>query len=212
MKKIVLSLLLVFALIPIAPSNTASATPGDAELLILNDFKPIELSPADKEKWLGTCVSNADSFKLLGPIVDPSLVDYNRPPYQFEMKYESGEYSEPFSVSGGEEDVWHKNIEFSFPLGGKKGKASFYIQKDYTYPLSVPYHPLRLRLNYNDDEKFCCNCTFLDGKSYSHGNCGPVAPPSKPDTPGTPDTCICDGASRVLAPISALFGALLLLF
>ena len=146
MKKIVLSLLLVFTLIPIVPSNTASATPVSAELLILNDFKPIELSPADKEKWLGTCVTNADSFELFGSIVDPSLVDYNRPPYQFGMKYESGEYSEPFSVSGIEDSVFRDTLTFSFPLGGKKGKASFYIQKDYTYPLSVPRDKLRLWL------------------------------------------------------------------
>lgn len=209
MKKIVLSLLLVFTLIPIVPSNTASATKGSSQFYV-DFFTPIELSPADKEKWLGTCVSNADSFELSGPIIDPELVDDNRPPYQFGMKYESGEYSEPFSVSGGEEDIFHKHLKFSFPLGGKKGKVSFYIQKDYTYPLTLPYNSVDLLLNYNDFEKHCYNCTFLSGKSYSHGNCGPIYPPSTPDAPSTPDTP--NGASRILAPLSALFGALLLLF
>jgi len=213
MKKIILSLLLVFTLIPIVPSNTASAgNAGSAKIYIYNNYQPIELAPAAKEKKIATCVTNGiDSFNLLAPIVDPSLVDNNRPPYQLGMKYESGEYSEPFSVSGGAEDVWHENLEFSFPLGGKKGKESFYIQKDYIYPLTVPY-PICLRFYYDDSDKYCYNCTFLDGSNEYWGkiDCGPVEQPSTPDTPSAPDTP--NGASRILAPLSALFGALLLLF
>ena len=203
MKKIVLSLLLTFALIPLIPSGTTSAASATSieTITYYNGAEPIELSPAEKEIKFATCIAKAEKVELIGPL--------NSNYYEFGIKFESDDSVEPVSVNGGYERLGDE-FYFSHPLlGSKKGKESFYIQRPGTSPISVS-PPIKIKFWLENGG--CYNCTFLDGSNKYAGNCGPVAPPSKPDTPGTPDTCICDGASRVLAPLSALFGALLLLF
>lgn len=186
MKKIVLSLLLIFALIPIVPSNTASAMKSKISLCGESLDKA-----GFQEELLAKCVSKANSFELSGPFLNPEQYEAIDA-YQFEMRYgEYGDHSEIFSVSGGVRDYDFSSGKHTFTLShslwDKKINESFYIKKDHLYPV---VYPLSTTLTFDLGEDGCYNCTIPCGRLddptdfsiVSFGDCGPVdPPPPKPE-------------------------------
>ena len=183
MKKIVLSLLLAFTLIPMMPFNTASA----ANLAGFS-LEEIELTPYET-KNLAECVAKAESFTLSGSLVPGANNDF----YQFVAKIENGG-----QTAGGalKDDAW----VFSKSLEGVKRAVSFSIQNQSPTPIKLNS---TLAFDLGDImDGGCYECTHSGGKN-SVGDCG---------TGNDGNDSQPNGASRILAPIAALLGGLLFLF
>lgn len=183
MKKIILSLMLAFTLMPMVLFSVASAS-SVHEI----PFGEVEVAVGEK-KDLGQCIVNANSGEM--------VINFNNYPnvfrkYQVHITDSFGNNQHPTLMN-------MSPITVTLPLAsGRQTVLNFAIEnKGYSGQADDGINPV---LNLDMGDNGCYDCTLSDGSKVSHGDCS------------ADDDSQSNGASRILAPITGLLGGFLFLF